>query len=209
MASEITHLVFANTLYEKYFSDKKREDFLIGACLPDIRYIDNNLDRQSTHFDIREINQVIREKDGLAAGIKFHSLTDYKRKQFLGLRGGIIIGFDPRLFDWWGYKLLEDEILYDNFNNWTDTTTLLKEYWFKILPFSISMTKYNKYLNILGKYFCQKPNENSRRLFLSALGYADSAISEEENTIIALKTNQEVIATIEEMYEKIEEIILN
>jgi len=207
MAAEITHILFTDKLYLKYFSDKNKAEFYIGSCLPDIRYLEPHLNRHNTHFEIENIYDVIREENCLLAGIKFHCLTDISRKNFLANHAQIIEKYSPLLFDWWSFKLLEDEILYHKLNDWPKIIGLIQIDSTSQIPYELSSGKYNKYISILKNYFRQPPNKISQKQFLQALGYSDLEIADEEKIITDLKSNSPVIATIKLMYDQIEEIM--
>ena len=50
MAAPITHIVLASKVYDQFFSNFSKKDFLIGTSFPDIRYL-KVIDRNTTHFN--------------------------------------------------------------------------------------------------------------------------------------------------------------
>jgi hypothetical protein len=53
MATPITHILLTDKIYEEHFNDCEKREFILGTILPDIRYLDKSISRESTHsYDI-------------------------------------------------------------------------------------------------------------------------------------------------------------
>ena len=61
MAAPITHIVLTNKIFNKYFSNKEKGDFFIGASFPDIRYL-KVIKREKTHFNNITLNEIKLER---------------------------------------------------------------------------------------------------------------------------------------------------
>ncbi|MDP2932964.1 MAG: hypothetical protein Q8N81_02425, partial [bacterium] len=118
MAAPITHIVLAEKVFNKYFSDKKRKDFYVGTIFSDIRYL-GAIDRKSTHSPLRELNlkDVKEEQNSFTAGLKFHSLVDDIRERFIESKN-IHSMIPESKHKTQILKLLEDELYYNKINNW-------------------------------------------------------------------------------------------
>ena len=81
MAAPITHIVLTDKVFNKHFSDKEKEEFYVGTSLADIRYL-GVVERDKTHFKNLSLQDVIND-NSFDAGLKFHSLVDEVREQFM------------------------------------------------------------------------------------------------------------------------------
>jgi hypothetical protein len=53
MATPITHIILTEKIYEEHFKDCDKKEFVLGTLLPDIRYLDKSISRESTHsYDV-------------------------------------------------------------------------------------------------------------------------------------------------------------
>jgi hypothetical protein len=53
MATPITHILLTDKVYEEHFKDCDKKEFFLGTILPDIRYLDKSISRESMHsYDI-------------------------------------------------------------------------------------------------------------------------------------------------------------
>lgn len=85
MAAPITHIILADKIFNRYFADKDKRDFYVGTSFPDIRYM-GIIKREKTHFidlDIKTLQQL----PSFEAGMKFHSLVDIVRENYMRSRG--------------------------------------------------------------------------------------------------------------------------
>lgn len=81
MATSITHVVFAQKVFERFFSDKDKLEFFIGTLFPDIRHL-GVIARERTHFHNLTIEEIQR-KSSFMAGVMFHSLLDEVREAYI------------------------------------------------------------------------------------------------------------------------------
>lgn len=207
MAAEITHILVADKLFDQYFSDKNKADFYIGCCLPDIRYIAPDIKRSATHLPVKNIDDVISEPNALFAGMKFHNLTDHRRNQFIESRANIYQSYDNLPFIGGSTKLLEDMVLYNRIQIWDKIIQLFNSEIQSQLPDNIPSETIAKYNQILAKYFRKPPSLDTISDLVREFGFNDNQIADATSTIKQLRSDPAVVATINEMYENIEEII--
>ena len=79
MSAPITHIVFTEKIFDKYFSGLDKKKFIIGTSFPDIRYL-ANLDRSVTHYESTQLKNILNE-DSFLAGFHFHSVVDRVMKE--------------------------------------------------------------------------------------------------------------------------------
>jgi len=208
MAAEITHILFTDKLFDKYFTDKNRADFYIGCCLPDIRYIDPDISRTSTHLPVESIGDVQQESNSLIAGMKFHNLTDHRRDRFVSVRADVFTAYEKLSFFGGAVKLVEDQILYSRLPDWNRIIQLFEMDIKSPLPANISLARIKTYNQILVEYFRQPATDQTQQILVRHFGFNDQQIDDATRTINRLKSDPAVIATIELMYDHIEDIII-
>jgi hypothetical protein len=81
MATPVTHIFFADKFCEKH-PEIDRFSFFAGNSLPDIRYIDKEIERERFHSNNVSIDEVLAEKSDFWKGVKFHCFVDEKRDSF-------------------------------------------------------------------------------------------------------------------------------
>lgn len=203
MAAPITHIVFTDKVFDKFFSDKKRKDFFIGTVFPDIRYL-KVIDRRAAHFPFGNvtIKDVEKEENSFRAGLKFHSLVDDVREKYIRTKD--VYSFCPNLkYKKEALKLFEDELHYDKINNWTDIINFLDEVLAEESLFNIQEKDIKKWHKILQDYFYRKPDREIREKFGRGLGFSKDAIEEIDDFINQAESNDRIKQTIEELYNNI------
>lgn len=118
MASVVAHLIYAQKYFKKHPMPNGDEDlFMLGCVFPDIRRVDETIKRKDTHrcFDRLDLNF-----EGLSpfqAGWKFHLYCDMRREEILKKYKFYEL---DNAADFWCQpaKNLEDELLYEQYNNW-------------------------------------------------------------------------------------------
>jgi hypothetical protein len=114
-AGPVTHALLADHFFRIYpdkYDDVSKAAFRAGTLFPDIRYI-CHLSREDTHFDSVTIEDVFKEPSPFIAGMKFHSLVDKIRENFVINGGYYELLSSLNIEHSASYlKLLEDEIAY-------------------------------------------------------------------------------------------------
>jgi len=158
MAAPVTHLFFADKFCDKYW-EIDRFQFFAWNCLPDIRYIDDTIERTKYHIRDVAIHEVLEEKSDFWKGVKFHSFIDENRDAFYEKHNVYIPKVSDENFIR-SLKFLEDDILYWKLSFRQDFIKFLSEYEFPV--YDINLESINKWKNILSNYFSIQPCKNSR-----------------------------------------------
>jgi hypothetical protein len=203
MASQIAHIIYARKYFEKHPAKPAYEDeFILGCVFPDIRRIDENVKRKDTHMHFENCNLDFKNMSAFEAGWKFHAYCDMKREEILNNLGFYEI---KGTADFWGQvsKQLEDELLYDKYNNWEKLV-----HYFNNVPVvetgvDVSRETFQLWYAIIGKYIEKKPNEKAIRIFLSKqIGFVEKA-SEVANLVDKLGENEKVRELLNRVVEEI------
>ena len=200
MPSPITHIVLAEKVFEKHFSQKNKKEFFIGTSLPDIRDFDN-IDRDKTHFSGLKLTD-IKKEDSFEAGFKFHSLVDEAHDHFFSLKENPFFR-EPIHITATSLKFFEDEFFYNQLSNWREIAnffdTLLEEEF-----------KYDDRSDIfawhqsLKEYFVLAPNFESRSNFLKTSDFSTDLAKEVEAFIEQMKKMPQVKEAVQDFYDKFE-----
>lgn len=183
MASQISHVVYTKNYFEALASGKlfenltdeekkayplgniDRDEFMIGSVFPDIRRIDFSIKRNYTHMYFPRINLDFSGLSAFEAGWKFHLWCDMKREEILNGNSFYDLGGADD-FGGLAAKILEDELVYDNYNNWEKLCAYLNQPPFFAAFSKVSKESYGLWYAILAKYMEKKPDDQSMKIFL-------------------------------------------
>lgn len=114
-AGPMTHLYFAEYFCKVHgiWNEKSVREFMVGTLFPDIRYI-AHIPRESTHFPLQGLQDVLQEERPFYAGMKFHAWVDIIREEIV-VSSGIYEAVSPHAEgrDATFLKFIEEEILAD------------------------------------------------------------------------------------------------
>lgn len=210
MASQVAHIIYAKTLFDKTgkkeesnkFGKIDRDEFFLGCVFPDMRRIEKGVTRKDTHLKFSNLDLDFSGLTSFEAGWKFHLYCDMKREEILNKLGFYKIPGTSDLFSQ-PAKMLEDEILYDKYNNWEKLV-----YYFNNPPFiasdlNIKKETFELWYAMVAKYLEKKPDDKSIRAFLvkqeSLVERIDSIIEK----VTLLRKNKKVLDTLEKVYQEI------
>lgn len=201
MASQVAHIVYAKKYFEKYPSAEIKKDlFLLGAVFPDVRRIDNTIKRKDTHLRFAPLDLDFRGLDSFQAGWKFHLYCDMKRDEILrNARFYEKISSRSDLPP----KILEDELAYDEYNNWEKLTALLNnppeiEFDFHVSPESLRL-----WYAIIARYFERKPDEKTMRAFLVKQPSLTKRVDDIMKAVVEIRGNKEAVEILKNIKNEI------
>lgn len=205
MAAPLTHIILTNKIYDKYFSNSNKKDFILWTMIPDIRYINKLIPRTLFHTEDIDLTKVITKTNDFKKWVLFHSLLDVSRDQFYIQKWT----YNPWVNELFiiSLKLLEDEYLYDKIKNRNLYQDILTEH-NKLKLDNINSTDIQNWNTLLCNYCRQKPDNESRHIFLRALSFEDTKI-DQINTTIQNISNEKTFKLIDALYENIEKLIIN
>ncbi|OGI29446.1 MAG: hypothetical protein A2288_01650 [Candidatus Moranbacteria bacterium RIFOXYA12_FULL_44_15] len=213
MASQVSHIVYAKKYFDrldKIGSDENnippkkldRDEFLLGCVFPDIRRIDSNITRKETHLKFDPVDLNFSKLSSFEAGWKFHLYCDMKREEILNAHKFYEIAGAG---DFYGQaaKSLEDELVYDEYNNWEKI-----RHYFNNPPriengINVEIETFNLWYAILSKYFEKKPDEKSLRIFFTKQPHHQSNINELMESTFSLGKNKKAVEILEKVSEEI------
>jgi len=202
MASQIAHIVYAKKYFEKYPSTINKDEFILGCVFPDMRRIDGNIKRKDTHRHYDPLDLDFSGMTAFEAGWKFHLYCDMKREEILNKYDFYSL---PEAESFWhlSAKLLEDEIVYEKYNNWEKLVLYFNNVPFVETGVHVSRETFSLWYAILAKYIEKKPDSRIMNIMLSKLvGLAEKADGI-VNSIDMLRKNKKVVEILEKVAEKI------
>jgi len=167
MASQVAHIIYAQKYFEKYPSNMiDRDEFMLGCVFPDIRRIDHSIKRKETHLCHECLDLNFENLSSFEAGWKFHLYCDMRREEILnGYNFYSIDGTGD--FGHFASKLLEDELVYENYNNWEKICLYFNNPPQVKIGIDVTRETFEMWYSVVAKYFEKKPDNSTMHIFLS------------------------------------------
>jgi hypothetical protein len=214
MASPISHIIYAKKYFEKNPSNINKDEFILGCLFPDIRRVSENIKRKDTHIpdeilkksNIQEnTNPVNMDFTGLTAfqaGWKFHIYCDMKREEILKNKKFYSLE-DTSTLESLPAKYLEDEILYDQYNNWEKIYLYFNNAPEVDLDIYVPRETFEFWYAILAKYIERKPDKKSQHIFFTKQFFLKDKADEIVDAIEKLRKNEKVVTILKNISEEI------
>lgn len=181
MAGEVGHVVYAARMLT-YLDDKVSDSsYWAGTLFPDIRHL-GVISRHSTHPSDISLKS-LEGKNDFHTGMRVHTWIDATREKFL--RDNNVkerLPWHP--FVPHALKLMEDELLYNRFDDWNLIQRTLNKVYEDELFYVDSQEKIVEWHRILQDYFKEKPNDETRLALATAIGITETS-ARELNTVVA------------------------
>jgi len=198
MATPLTHIILTDKIYDKHFSECDKKDFILWTLLPDIRYLDKDIPRDSTHMHNVTLETIRALSTCFDKWLHFHSLVDHIRDEFYVSRWIYIPGWDEDFI--MALKLFEDEHLYTKVKNRDEYIRFLDKASHELIP-DIKKESTDKRYGMIKQEIISEPNDLSRRAFQKDLwlseGYTDSI----NDIIHKLQKDKRILQLIDEFYD--------
>lgn len=113
-AGMISHAILTDHFFRSHpeYTEEEKSAFRSGTLFADIHFI-TDLNKEDTYFPEVTIEDVLNEPSPFVAGMKFHSLVDDIRENFVDLGDHLKLLSDLKIKNHDTYlKFLEDEIVY-------------------------------------------------------------------------------------------------
>jgi hypothetical protein len=220
MASQVAHIVYAKKYFEALetgalvknsngeekitypLGKLNKDEFLLGCIFPDIRRIDGSIKRRETHLKFDPLNLDFSGLTSFQAGWKFHLYCDMKREKILNDQKFYELKNTKDLYSF-PAKILEDELAYEEYNNWEKLKNYLNNPPYMETGINISKETYNLWYAILAKYIEEKPMEKTMRTFLRKQSHLPASLDEIMEKIILIKQDERAVEMIKAMPQKI------
>lgn len=163
MASQVAHVVYAKKYLDQHPAINA-DLFLLGTLFPDIRRVAPAVKRSDTHHTFNRLDLNFDELSPFEAGWKFHLWCDMRREEILNQYEFYKL---PYTFEHAvPPKLLEDELVYEKYQNWEKLRWILNNPPEIKINLSVSCETIAQWYAILAKYFEKKPDDKTMKVFL-------------------------------------------
>ncbi len=139
---------------------------MLGCCFPDIRRIDESVKRKDTHLCYDCLDLDFSNMSSFEAGWKFHLYCDMKREEILNRYNFYAIDGTAEMAGL-AAKLLEDELVYDSYNNWEKVRLFFNNPPEIGTGLDVSRESFEMWYAIIARYFEERPNDKTMHIFLS------------------------------------------
>ena len=202
MATPISHIIYAKKYFEKHPSTINKDEFILGCAFPDIRRIDENIKRKDTHLHFDTLDLNFEGLTAFQAGWKFHLYCDMRREEILKNHGFYSLP-NTEDFGRLAGKHLDDELVYENYNNWEKLVHYFNNPSIvEALP-GVSRETFSLWYAITAKYIEKKPDSRATHGFLvkqpSLVKKADGIIQ----SIDKLRKDEKVVELLKKVAEEI------
>jgi len=203
MASQVAHIVYAKRYLEKFPSNEiDRDEFLLGCVFPDIRRVAENLTRKDTHMAYDPIDLNFTGLTSFQAGWKFHLYCDMKREEILSQYGFYKLTEDTGKF-WLSSKMLEDELLYDVYNNWEKLVHYFNNAPSSQSPQGVSKESFALWYAIVARYIEKKPDNKAMQLFIGKQAMFQKDSVSIIKRVDELRRNRQAVEILKKVVEEI------
>jgi hypothetical protein len=219
MASQIAHIVYVKKYFDKIENGKasdnfldeekikynhkiNKDEFMLGATFPDIRRIEPSVKRKDTHLKFQPLDLDFSGLTSFEAGWKFHLYCDMRRDEILNRCGFYKLA---KTTDLYGHpaKLLEDELLYDKYDNWEKIANYFRNPPLVNLEIGVDRPTFVLWYAILAKYIENRPGEKSMRAFLSKQLSLSQKTDDIMTSITGLKKNKKALEFLGRVFDEI------
>lgn len=207
MASPVSHIVYAKKYFDSLengkiisdFSDEEKinnsrkinkDEFILGAVFPDIRVIELSIKRADLHLRFEPLDLDFSGLTSFEAGWKFHLYCDMRREEILNNKKFYNLKNTAELFGR-PAKFVEDELVYDEYNNWEKLAYFFRNPPIIVLDDSVNINRQTIVLwyAILAKYIEEKVTIKTIRIFLSKHIKLASKANEIVDSVLELREN--------------------
>jgi hypothetical protein len=201
MAFQISHVVYAKKYLDQHPA-MNADLFLLGTLLPDIRRVTDEVKRKDTHIVYPELDLEFKGLSPFEAGYRFHLWCDMRREEilnkydFYSFKYAAEIGHLPA-------KLLEDEIVYEKYNNWEKLRWLLDNPPEIKTDLSVSQETIERWYSVNAKYFEKKPDHKTLKAFLFKQRKLRKISDEIIDVVGKLRNNSKVVEILKKVSEEI------
>lgn len=218
MASQIAHIVYAKKYFDWLDAEGlndlddeglllapiekiNRDEFILGCIFPDIRRIDEDIKRKDTHLKFEPLDLNFSGLTSFEAGWKFHLYCDMRREEILNKYGFYSLEKTEELFGQ-PAKLLEDELVYDEYSNWEKLCNYFNNPPHFDAKIKVSSETAGLWYAIVSKYMEKKPDDRTMRIFLSKQKYSIQ-LEEIVKLVDELRKNEKVVEMLKKVKDEI------
>jgi len=167
MAGEIGHVVYGARLLTHLGPAVREPAFWLGVLFPDIRHL-GVVSRHRTHPTDVSLRS-LKGRSDFSTGMRVHAWVDITRDTYLGEQN-VKEALPWHPFVPHALKLLEDEMLYESYEDWDVIIRLLNKVHDEELAFVADERAVAAWHEVLRRYFKHAPTDASRAELAGGIG---------------------------------------
>jgi hypothetical protein len=210
MASQISHIIYAKKLFDSVEAGRvkiggkiNKDEFILGCVFPDIRRVEENLKRKDTHLNFYPLTLDFEKLTSFEAGWKFHLFCDMRREDILN-KHQFYLGKENDGFYEFAGKILEDLLVYDEYDNWEKIVGYFNHPPFLLVKIlEIKPETFRLWYAMVARYLEKKPTEKSARAFLTKQPNLQKHIDEIMKKVNDLQENKKAVKLLGKIQEEI------
>ncbi len=204
MAGEVGHVVYAARILTHLGDVVKDPSYWAGTLFPDIRHL-GIVSRKNTHIEGVSLKSLAGQND-FHTGMRVHAWIDATREQYLrkqNIKENIFWHpFVPHAL-----KLVEDQMLYDKFDDWNLIHRILNKVHEDELHYVNNEKTIQQWHTVLQDYFKVQPNDESRTNLAVAIGLSESSAGEINSVVQRLQNDPKAMDVLFGFLEYLETIL--
>lgn len=204
MAGEVGHVVYAARVLDYLGDAVKGPDYWVGTLFPDIRHL-GVVSRHRTHPDSVSLQSLVGKNDFMT-GMRVHSWIDQTREYFLR-RENIKETLPWHPFVPHALKLMEDELLYDMFDDWNLVLRTLNRVHEDELVFTSNEERVTEWHQVLRDYLREKPTDASRYELTLAIGLSEKVAEELNSVVQQLQKDAKTQEVVQRFWHHLEKVL--
>jgi len=205
MAGEVGHVVYGARLLMYLGDGVEHPSYWAGTLFPDIRHM-GVVSRRRTHPKDVTLSSLSGQND-FHTGSRVHAWLDATREKFL--RDAHIKESLPwHPFVPHALKLIEDEYLYDQYDDWNLIHRVLGNVYDEELAMVKDRTRVLQWHTILQNYLRNKPDDASRHELSLAIGLSENSAQEVNSVVTMLNKEKGTRMLIDTFVEHLERILM-
>jgi hypothetical protein len=201
MAGEVSHVIYAARALNYIDGAAPAPLFWAGTLFPDIMHLDV-ASRRRTHLEGVSLESLLGSGD-FETGMRVHAWVDQTREQFLrDIDAWAELPWHP--FVQYALELVEDEALYERFDDWNLIHRSLNRIYDEEVLFVNSRERVSTWHGILQNYFREKPDSITRHDLSLALGLTENSAEEVGRVVALLQKDKRALGLIDRIVQHIE-----
>ncbi|MEX0649726.1 MAG: hypothetical protein WD200_01900 [Candidatus Andersenbacteria bacterium] len=204
MAGEVSHVVYAARMLTHLQGKVQGPSYWAGTLFPDIRHL-GIITRRHTHIADVTLSSLAGNNDFLT-GMRVHAWIDSTREKFLRDQN-IKENLPWHPFVPHALKLVEDELLYEHFDDWNLIHRTLSNVFDEELHYVHDREKITTWHSILQRYFKEKPTDQSRKQLDMDIGLSESSADEVNSVVKSLQEDKRTLKLVHSFLKYLEQTL--
>lgn len=204
MAGEAAHVVYGARVLTYLGNKVSDARYWVGTLFPDIRHL-GLVSRHRTHPEHVGLTTLTGQND-FETGMRAHAWVDATRETYWREQNM------KEMLPWHPFvphalKLLEDELVYDMFQDWDNVRQTLRQIYAEELYYVDSREQVSRWHAILERYLAHKPEAVARKQLAMDIGLSEHSAEEINMVVEKLRGDARTKQLIERFQVHLEQLL--